>query len=663
MRRRRSNSEESEENESRPMLGLPQQFGKAEVQPLAEFEKYSKGIGSKLLLKMGYQPGKGLGADGSGITAPIDVKLRPQGMGLGHGGFDERTETVKREQKQKGIVFSDEEEEQIVVQKEWKKQKKTIRRIKKTAEELLAEQDSLPVPMTGPTITKVIDMTGKQTREVDFKMERRAQLAELVYNVQTLTDLSQSDLLHHSRQMRIETMNLQREKENLTALEAHIKQETQKVLVHEKIVEVIVKIKSIKNQDLVVIQEHLNVLYQQKQEYQELQLDRLAVGLFLDRFRSLMREWNPTEIQDTGSKECLQWKHLMIVPSEHVQSTMTAYETMLYTYWLPKVRHYLTNDWNYLEPEGAVTLLESWYPLEENKRLIPLWLWQNIVYQLLLPKLKRAVEDLKPKTSISCHQWLFPWLPLLGEQLQELWTLVRRQFAIVFRNWHATDPSAMETLLPWMEVFSQDDYEQLLRKCIVPGLTRYLESEFTINPANQDIVGLTKYVFVWAVMIPEHLYGPVFEQGFFPKWHEALWMWIQSPGASLDQISQWYTSWKGLFEEAKIQNLKQVKDGFVTGLDMMNQGLSARKQDIKTKFVHSTSQVETQPVSEDLTFTEFVSLMAQEANVEFVPLRKKHDSGKPLYRLGLYTVYLDHDVLYCLIDGQFKPKSVDELLE
>ena len=40
-------------------------------------------IGNKLLRKMGWKTGQGLGKDGSGITTPIEVKAVSKGAGLG----------------------------------------------------------------------------------------------------------------------------------------------------------------------------------------------------------------------------------------------------------------------------------------------------------------------------------------------------------------------------------------------------------------------------------------------------------------------------------------------------------------------------------------------------------------------------------------------------
>ncbi|XP_071947342.1 zinc finger CCCH-type with G patch domain-containing protein-like [Antedon mediterranea] len=51
---------------------------------IGEWEKYTSGIGSKLMLKMGYEYGKGLGKNGEGRVEPVEAVIVPQGKSLDH---------------------------------------------------------------------------------------------------------------------------------------------------------------------------------------------------------------------------------------------------------------------------------------------------------------------------------------------------------------------------------------------------------------------------------------------------------------------------------------------------------------------------------------------------------------------------------------------------
>jgi tuftelin-interacting protein 11 len=81
---------------------------------LGAWEKHTKGIGMKLLSKMGYSGSGGLGSKkrkrDSSLSRPVEVKVRPANLGLGFGGFKEATK-LKSIQKTgveaNGVEFSE----------------------------------------------------------------------------------------------------------------------------------------------------------------------------------------------------------------------------------------------------------------------------------------------------------------------------------------------------------------------------------------------------------------------------------------------------------------------------------------------------------------------------------------------------------------------------
>ena len=54
---------------------------------LGDWEKHTKGIGSRLLAKMGYVPGSGLGKEGEGRLEPVQAMVFPPGRSLGNANL------------------------------------------------------------------------------------------------------------------------------------------------------------------------------------------------------------------------------------------------------------------------------------------------------------------------------------------------------------------------------------------------------------------------------------------------------------------------------------------------------------------------------------------------------------------------------------------------
>ena len=87
---------------------------------------------------------------------------------------------------------------------------------------------------------------------------------------------------------------------------------------------------------------------------------------------------------------------------------MDPYDRLVWEVWMPKFRHTLSS-LSLLEFTSIIDLLEVWLPL------LPVWQMENILEQMISPRLQHGVQGWDPTTdTVPLHTWVHPWLPLMG---------------------------------------------------------------------------------------------------------------------------------------------------------------------------------------------------------------------------------------------------------
>ncbi|KAF9433130.1 hypothetical protein BGZ76_009842 [Entomortierella beljakovae] len=509
------------------------------------FSAKGSGFGLKMLEKMGWKKGYGLGAGGAGIVEPIQTKLRPVKMGIGFKGFKEKTDQTRAEEKRKGVSVSSDEDEEPTKSKAkgkakkeepkadgWKKtsnkgSRKGPKIEYKTAEEIQLEIESGDLPMAQVQQQKILDMTGKTVRELTsasqisssmpFEHER---FPELRHNLQLMADISTTDLEQLAREQKADHVRLkvleaegERMQKLVTQDELDLERLTKALSITDQCAQIAGDIQEATSntygaEAVEIKEEYIVEAFKEPfdlfsglyfEEYKTYELDQVMVATIQDGFRKLLKDWDVLKNPTLGAKIFRHWPKLIRTskvayvndretgnfygskPAQ--QEEMTAYESLLNQYWLPKVRSAINNEWNPQDCDPVIDLLEAW-----ESPLLPEFIRDNIVTQLVMPKLQREVEKWTPRDSLMLHTWIHPWLPALGQPIlnQELFGSIRRKLARGLEAWNVLDPSGLYVLGPWHGVFDDIDMEVLLLKSVLPKLVEGLQM-FEINPRDQKI--------------------------------------------------------------------------------------------------------------------------------------------------------------------------------
>ncbi|KAJ9505867.1 hypothetical protein QJQ45_027951 [Haematococcus lacustris] len=682
------------------------QVAKAADPEFATFEKHTKGLGMKLLMKMGYKPGEGLGRDKSGIAKPVEVQLRPKNMGMGFGARRGPDPEDSQPAPVQGPQTAADQKAAIAQQgKLWKKKhsEARVKREYRSADQVLQEAPTKPL-----AAQPILDMRGPQTRlitnmdHLNMKDggvgDNAVPMPELQHNLQLLVDLAEADIQKLDAKLRHEqdTATLLAREEKL--LQEQVTRQEDQLQRLTTVLEEVDRCTSagpstMSLDEVEAAFTHLARHY--REEYILYNLAAPALAAILPRLAELLHGWAPLIDPKRGAIEFGRLRPLLEPGSAGYGQTGGAatrgslfagtgldgsgsdpYLWLVSELVLPPMRAACTS-WQPRDPEPLLAWLDVW------ASLLPRAALDHVLDMLVMPRLQQAVLSWEPRQeTVAIHTWLHPWLEHLAGPLQQLYPGIRHKLYVALQAWHPSDGSALVLLAPWKNALTPLDWSDLLLRSITPKLAAALAG-FQVNPLAQDMAPF-EWVMAWTDCLPEPQMVSLLEGGFFPQWKQGalchlvscpkvLAFWL-SHQPDYDEVTRWYLGWKAAFPPS-VMALERVRAHFTEALDMMNQAVDGRAgfsgsgaglgpgvsdgpsaaftsrwaNDGSAAGVAAASQAPAAAAAHaammfghEPTLKEMVQHYAEQHSIQFLPRPGRVQDGMQVYAFGSTSVVLDN---------------------
>jgi tuftelin-interacting protein 11 len=575
---------------------------------------------ARMMAKMGYKEGQGLGKDNQGRSGVIEVTLRPMGVGL--GAVKEKTPQEREEERRQAalrgeaVVDSDEEEKK----KRRRKAKasgtgtdsdpSTPKRRPKTKYQSLPEMQraapGLHIPdafqpildMTGPgqklltsTSGLLTPTAGTESNEIveANKLARRAQndLSSFVDEWKNLEERKAwAEMEIVQQQQQIDEQKAAMSKLDAVAGLVQGLADSVKDRQWDPVISALEKVAEIGSSG-------------------HDELANIAVAAVHPFFREAVEGWHPLEdpklksiaysgfapalqgIRDLLGMSAGQQNGNALAPTDQLLQNGSAYgrprktnpyESMMYTVWFPKVRSAVTNEWDVHDPFPLQSFLEAW------EGLIPPFIEMQIYEKLIVPKLDEAVATWNPKKRRSAppHLWLFPWLQYLATHHSDpqsstgLVSDVKRKFRHLIDGWDFSR-GVIPGLQKWQAVLrphgQNDQWKPLVRNYVLPNLASYLRNNFQVAPQDQEpYMAYLNNTLQWNDILESRDMGQLLVDVMFPMWHEVLHQWLTLDEPNYLEIRDWFDFWRSIIPD-ELNAEPAVKAEWKKGNDMINLAL------------------------------------------------------------------------------------------
>lgn len=400
---------------------------------------------ARMMAKMGYAEGQGLGKAGQGITAPIQAKLLQTRAGLGQGSGTAEPPRKKDHNREKTSSKPSTPGTSTPRIKAPPKAKYAVTAIESRGLHIPEAMKQVIVDATGSETKTVSSLSGfsTPTRESSPGLEAAKATSRIKLQLQAFADAWDSTK-EQEVQLELEDTQLGAA---LSLHEAEIHRYNEIISSFERVA--VDDSNEARDWDG-SISRLQTIQAQYADDISELSLPELAVSCLETPFRRQLTEWDPLSDPQllTASLESIdQLLEIEKSTTTRHRKRTTYFESLLLLHWYPRIRIALGKEWDIYDPDPAYTLIKSWSPI------LPAWMSYKILHEVMLPRLIEAVKRFpkrvestslgfggangaasrKSKKSMApeMHTWLFDWWTLLSsedldlERFAELKSLVK----------------------------------------------------------------------------------------------------------------------------------------------------------------------------------------------------------------------------------------------
>lgn len=587
----------------------PPRMSRAQLASLGQWEKHTKGFGMKMLAKMGFK-GR-LGKDERGVSATVEVVQRPALMGIGFGNFTEASalqHNRKLQRELRGETPETPESAATNAQAEddglWRKRKAPAagttnprkRPYKRAAD---VSREAAAAANASQRNDTVLDMRGPDVRvlahvsdayDVNQQATAPPKLGdELLYNVRLVVNQAQNQIADLSAKTSQSAQNVASLEKEATILSAQVAMEN----VRRQHVEAMnQRLEAVERAAAVALESHdvtelvallSGVRETFPQEFAAYKVHQVVPSLCIPPLKARL-----SAAALSSHENCVAVAHqlrvvrrfLLDVPSgagvggsvfHNIHEKVNSVGEDLYNYVLeetvwPAVAQFVTYQWRVTQAPGDCLSL-----FEQLRPHLSLDFEAAFLLQLVRARLKKECERYDPQApdTVPLHDWLLPWLPVLGDAMHALFPAIRLALSSVLNRWHPSDLSVRALLRPWRDVWGEHEYAKFTHRHVVRQLVRCLQRDVEINPQKQSLEALT-WVLAWKEHLPERQFVALVEGEFFPKWLRVLRRWVASEAPSLLELETWYRGWKGFFDKQQLAQHRRLLVHFHGALVLLN---------------------------------------------------------------------------------------------